>query len=240
MHLHRHFARMRYLSFSMLSKVIYIVILSVALPFYVCGQDLFPSKFVSNNSGIGMSFGLSSYQLGGTRDLLTAQYPDSFGPFLLHYGMSYSSVVDINQKRQLDTHIDLMLYDNHGNSGTTDSLRYSWSGWHFGWDQGFDTFPKVKYLDVIVGFGFNWGRFKLVRDSKMSESSINTNPFFAPKFILEPRFTLGKLFMIGIRSELAADITRGRWKKKQNGLNDIGNTRATGANLMVTISAALN
>ncbi|GAB5417942.1 MAG: hypothetical protein Crog3KO_13640 [Crocinitomicaceae bacterium] len=185
-----------------------------------------------------MSFGLSKYQLGSTRDILNVKYPESFGPFLLQYGITASPCILVNGKRAFDMHLDLMIYDNHGNN-TPDSVNYSWGGWHFGYDFGFDLFPGVRPIDIIVGVGFNTGRFKLTQQDQAGVINVNTNPFLAPKIILEPRFVIKQLFCFSIRSELMADVTSGSWRNKSNGVDDLGATKATGFSVLLTISRYL-
>ncbi len=201
-------------------------------------QDHSPSKWASKNDALGMSFGLSKYQLGSTRDALNEKYPDSFGPFLLQYGITASPCILVNRKRAFDMHLDLMIYDNHGNN-TPDSINYSWGGWHFGYDLGFDVFPKVRSIDLIVGLGFNTGRFKLTQQDQSGIVNVNTNPFFAPKITLEPRVVIKQLFCFSVRSEIMADVSSGSWRNKSNGVDDLGATKATGWSLMFTISRYL-
>lgn len=183
-----------------------------------------------------MSFGISNFELGSTRDELIAQYPGAFSPNLFFLGISGAETMNIKKKYLIDAHFDIMFHNTQRNS-SEDSIQYTWSGWHIGLDAGIDLFPKQKRFDIITALGLNMGSFKLVQETEFDDARFNTNPFIAPKFIFEPRLFIGKYFCFSLRSELMIDLSNSQWKIKNNGVDNLGATKATGFNILFTISA---
>lgn len=118
-----------------------------------------------------------------------------------------------------------------------DSINLSLKGYFIGFGAGIDFFMSNKSFDLIGGIGANVGRLVLTRNSAMSGSLKYTNPFFAPKLILEPRVNIGVL-TLGVRAEYMYDITYSGWREEVYSAPNFGSAKASGFN--VTGIAGLN
>ena len=82
------------------------------------------------------------------------------------------------------------------------------TGFVLGYGAGFDFFKKLKALHLIANFGLNTGRLRLYGN----ELTRQKNPFFAPKFGLQPRVIIGKL-SISLTAEIDYDISKPEWRR---------------------------
>ena len=172
---------------------------------------------------------------------MKTNFDKTFSNYLGTVGASFSIPLVINQKFTFDTHLDYMFYHSHPLViELNDSNRYFIQGFHIGIDACQDLFSKFQNVDLLMGLGFNVGRLNfqnwdVTKDDEFNRKNKYTNPFFSPKISFEPRVILFQFLTLSIRTELQIDVTNKNWKIKNNDLNPIGHSSATGYNIRLTL-----
>lgn len=100
----------------------------------------------------------------------------------------------------------------------SDSVSGVITGSIFGMTAGFDCFPKVKRLDVIVSGGLNLGRLKLIRDhwnflDYRGNELHRKNMLICPKASVMTKYYI-RQFCLTLSAEYQYDISNSRWKEK--------------------------
>lgn len=232
----------------------YLILISFAFnySFYFCqsgdsiqfdhsNERSFVNGWTSSNTLFSLEYGVSKFQLNALNDAMKTSSSSTFSDYLGCIVASYSSTFLVSRKFAMDSHLDYMYFHSIPSVlEINDSSRYFTRGFHIGFDGCKDLFPRHQNVDLLLGLGFNAGRFMFAHwnptiDDKLNRKNKYTNPFFAPKLVIEPRFILSKHFAISIRAELQLDVTNQGWTRRNNNLSPIGRSAATGYNLRLTL-----
>lgn len=107
----------------------------------------------------------------------------------------------------------------------TDSLSLRLTGYLISYNYSRDIFPGSNFLDLLIGGGFEFGRFKMKRNDQYpyGASGRYTNPAFLFHGQGELRFNLLKRsgimgLTLGIKGSYTYDISNGKWKTKEDNL----------------------
>ena len=114
-------------------------------------------------------------------------------------------------------------------------------GYHVGLDFGVDMLRKFEKIDLVVGFGFETGRYKVVINDYYSpyDEWNYRRPFFSPKLSVTPRFQVWNL-ILSLRTEAMLDISNKSWKKTPSETFDFPKIAASGINFEVSLGYCFN
>jgi len=171
----------------------------------------------------------------------------SFGDSLRTWGINIHAQTDMFKKIRVDADFAFRAFTPHL-IRSTDSLSYRLSGWLISYNRGRDVFPGSNFLDLILGIGYDFGRFKMIHDDLYFGVSKGkyTNPAFLFHGQGELRFNIlkqsgGVGITLGIKGIYTYDVTSGKWKSKTDSNPAIGfNTKMTGYMLLATLGFAFH
>lgn len=148
-------------------------------------------------------------------------------------GLSYKDIgkVNINDfKYDWNLDFNYILPTNYNSILNTNffNLRgYQWGSMV----HGHDILYKMKRIDLIIGGGFNAGRY-ILTENNINEKVELKNKFFAPKIASEFRVIL-KTFSFGARAEYQWDTSSRNWKS--NSTQILPYTRFSGLNVQIFV-----
>lgn len=214
---------------------------SDSIQFDYKNERSFSKGWISSKSIMTLEYGISKYQLSALNDKMKTSFDSTFSNYLGCLGASITGSGLVMRKFAMDTHLDIVFYHSRPMViEINDSSRYHIRGFQIGLDGCKDLFPKHNSIDLLIGLGFNTGRlvfanWDLTIEDKFNKKNKYTNPFFAPKLTIEPRIILFKYMSISIRAELQLDVTNQRWNIKNNSLDPIGGSAATGYSIRLAL-----
>lgn len=206
---------------------------------YVPENDrFFGAGWVSGHSGLGLSFGMNYFPLEKLNREISNLYGKGFGSNMMAFGFSVTETLRWGRKFDYDQHVDFYyLRSQPSLIKQPNSLNYFLSGFYFGMDWCKDMFPKKRRFDLLIGIGFNTGQLTFKkRDVLLSEDfNKSKNPFFAPKFGVEPRVFITKKIFFSIKGEIQGDVSKSIWKPKSDLMDPLPGTKAHGYSVHVTL-----
>jgi hypothetical protein len=124
-----------------------------------------------------------------------------------------------------------------------DSVVYRLSGNHFSFNFGSGLFGSKSRIDFIPYLGVGWGKYKLRSFDETGRKRYN-NPTFILSGMGELRFRFplkkfGEAFKISFRGGYWWDISKGKWKVKNDGPLSLPGLKMTGWNGMVSLGIIL-
>ena len=162
---------------------------------------------------------------------LTTNYDHPITDYRL-VGINFKYIMNWNRKKYHDFNMnfDYVLPTNYTSNSSTRS--FSINGYQWGMMiLGNDLLHKKKKIDLIIGTGFNAGKFNLHQDNETTTLDFS-NKFFAPKITSEFRLIFGKM-CAGIRAEYQYDLSNKNWNSNSN--ESLPSTKFTGAKLQVFV-----
>ena len=124
-----------------------------------------------------------------------------------------------------DTEYSFNYFQPLSQNNRLQTIKYT--GYYVGFSKGFDLISKKKWVDLILKFGFNWGRKTLRIEEENTPEIKYRNVFFAPKARGELRFNM-KPIALSFKTDYQLDITNPRWKHKKGANLSIDSTKFHG------------
>jgi len=188
-------------------------------------NDFFTSSF---DAFYGQKFFHSQTLSGSVGSIQEAE----FGSPLSFVGFSWTTVILLNRRFYFPC-TSAFYHVLPQEIQLEDSISGRVSGFNFHIPLvGYDVFGRSKAFDLVLGAGFNTGRIRLFRDSRIEQ----VNAYFAPFASISPRVKLGR-FSLQVRAEYELDITRSKWRKvwlSNSPKADLGAMRSTGLSTSVS------
>jgi hypothetical protein len=111
----------------------------------------------------------------------------------------------------------------------SDSLKQTLSGYCLTSEMGADLYRGSEVIDLLLGAGIGFGRqkIKVKSENPSIDDALYRNPYFAIKAYVEPKLVVWFL-TLSVRIEFICDISKSKWKYRNESLTPMGATKTTG------------